>query len=340
MNNRAQKNSYKIGNSSMRPNKFLTFIQFIKTRKMLFVPFLLALITTISVATMFLSFNQRPEISKLPTVYGLDSATSFNTTKALIEASVENLKGQSSVATQMSTFGLDNSGRVVYKLPPYNVSGKPFKILTDKGDGVAYTGDKRQSEENYAKLVFFFTANNFRKSEVLSGGSAHISETAKVPFLSYSIFESPEAVCSIWNADISSLQPETFLVSVGCAGVSDYMSTANEVEPFYNAYLNAVDAQENTLVFGVPTISSGKNGYKRATLYQAQSGFDNEGIAVIGQYYAAPGSKNWKYFSEVSLDSNESLSCTSYNTNELVEAFYGFDCFSENIGKESRVGSV
>lgn len=278
-----------------------------------------------------------PDISKLQPVYGVDDATTFESPRALVDTASADLGGIVSVPTVNNYAGLDDQGVAVYKLPYYATTGKPFKNLPYKGSGIAYKGDLSQSEVNYTKLVNFFNQNNFKPIVSVGDETSYIAEDIKVSFANYAIYESSEMVCSIWQADVSSIStPGTNLVSIGCADKANYSIAANDIEPYYASYVKSNEKHEN-LLFGAPNLAAGAGGYQRTDIYQEDLGADAKSKSFVGLYYKVPGSSTWNYFGQHGAQPNQLTACNAFNTSELKKAFAGFGCYDTASKKNITV---
>lgn len=326
------------------PKSFLKSVKATPKKKWLTVVIISIVVIAIAAyAYLYLTtlvFVKTPDINKLQPVYGLGNATKFESPRALVDKASANLNGIVRLATVNKYVGLDEQGVDVYKLPYYAVSGKPFKNLPYAGSGIAYKGDSSQSEINYTKLFNFFKLNNFKILTSIANEESFITNSAKVPFTNYAIYESKEMVCSIWQADVSSiLTPGDNLVSVGCADVANYKTAADDLSPFYDSYTKANPKHSDNILLGSPEVFNSNGGYKFTTLYQE----DNLGPLspaasnFIGLYYQAPGSSKWTFFNSQSASGGKPLQCSAYNTAELKKAFNGLVCYDETLRKNSVV---
>lgn len=278
-----------------------------------------------------------PDVSQLQPVYGVDDATTFDSPRALVDAASADLGGIVSVPIVNNYAGLDDQKVAVYKLPYYATAGKPFKNLPYKGNGIAYKGDASQSEVNYTKLVNFFDQNNFKPIVAVGDETSYIAEGIKVNFMNYAVYESMEMVCSIWQADVSSIStPGTNLVSVGCADKANYSIAANDIEPYYASYVKSGGNNEN-LFFGPPNGADGKDGYMRTDIYQEDSGADAKNKSFVGLYYKVPGSSTWNYFGQHGAKPNQLTACSDFSTTELKKAFAGYNCYDATVQKNATV---
>ena len=301
-------------------------------------------VAVIAYAYLYLTtlvFVKRPDVNTLQPVYGIEVATKFESPRALVEKASADLGGIVRLATVNGYVGLDEQGVDVYKLPYYAVSGSPFKNLPSEGSGVAYKGDSSQSEINYTKLFNFFKLNNFKILTSTINEESFITNSAKVPFTNYAVYESKEMVCSIWQADVSSiLTPGDNLVSVGCADVANYKTAADDLSPFYDSYAKANPKHSDNILLGSPEVFNSTGGYKFATLYQEDERGPSSPAAsnFIGLYYQAPGSSKWKFFNSQSAASDgKPLQCSAYNTPELKKAFSGNSCYDDAARKNATV---
>lgn len=280
---------------------------------------------------------ETPDLSKFQPIYGVDDATKYESPQSLIDAASADLDGIVSVPTVNNYVGLDNQGVAVYKLPYYASTDMSFKNLPSKGNGIAFKGDTSQSEVNYTKLLNFFNQNNFKPIVTVGEEESYIAQDIKATFLNYAVYESNEMVCSIWQADVSSIStPGTNLVSVGCADKANYSLAANDIEPYYDSYIKSSGNHEN-LFFGPPNSADGTDGYMRTDIYQEDSGTDANGKSFVGLYYKTPGSNAWTYFGQHGAKSNQLASCSDFNTTELKKAFAGYDCYDATAQKNATV---
>lgn len=237
------------------------------------------------------------------------------TAQSLVNKIKSKLTGDILVATDTSIHGgLTNDSTSVYILPSAQVSGRKYWNQPKIGFGIAATGDKETAMTNLD------TVKQLLKDAGLSteGSTAFPTDENMNSSLMAPVFRSADISCTL-SVD----KYNTYTLGIGCADMSSYVDAAKEIEPFYAAYMATSvpkDAADN-LVFGLPEIKAGVDGYKNANIYQG---------AFVGLYYMEPG-KNWTYF----IGTQSVLECAQYNTDALRKSFSGETCYDGN--GESKV---
>lgn len=309
-------------------------------------PFIVAGVVVLLIALLFAPIypKQLPKVSELQPIKlnDVSLATKFESSKALVQKSIQDLGGMVKEATENDgSYGLDANGLAVYKLPYHTLKGKQFSVQPTEAYGIAFDGDIDQSDVNYQKLVTFFDTNNFVQLASKDGQKAYIGEDKAVNFVSYAVYVSSEQLCAIWRANTTVIAENNQRVSVGCATQVNYENAANAVAPFYDTYSKTDGKHDSTLVFGAPDIYQGANGYRRAFLYQEDSlGADqaNSGKYTFQAiYYQVPNSKAWKYFGRVADDTDELIECSKVNTDVLRQSFNGLYCFDKAANKNLTI---
>lgn len=214
-------------------------------------------------------------------------------------------------------------GTVVYYLPSYQPTGYDYSVSPTKGYGTAVstpTDDKTAIDEDYDAAVTLLENKGLKELE--SAGYAHDQQK-------YAFYHDKELVCSInvWYG----LRGNNY-VGVGCADMTEYVTSAKNSKEFNESYLAANPTVKETvkefpLYYGRQTIKEGAEGYKNAEVLMN---------SFAGLFYQTPDSKTWKYF----LGAQDIVPCKEFNTDELKNAFAGIECYDTVTKRASTVKAV
>ncbi len=238
------------------------------------------------------------------------------TAQTLINKIKPKLTGNILIATETtnSGSGLTDDNTYVYGEASIQVEGRKYKNFPKTGFGIATSTDKAAATANLDIIKGILEKANLSTAD----STAMLTDEDNNSNLVYATFSSSKIICLLSVDKFKSYQ-----ISIGCADRSSYVDAAKEIEPFYAAYMATSvpkDAADN-LVFGLPEIKAGVDGYKNANIYQG---------AFVGLYYMEPG-KNWTYF----IGTQSELECAQYNTDALRKSFSGETCYNDD--GESKV---
>lgn len=266
----------------------------------------------------------------------LSAATHFASPKSLVEKVKPDMRGAAlDVTTYDGLGGHTTDGYSVYSVPSYRVDGRKFSNLPMASFGTGYKGDQKQNEKNYANLEKFFSDNKFALVSSGENESGLISwADGDINYIQYSTYESRNLLCSIWYADASGTDLNSYISSVGCGDKASYTKAAEVLQQYYDAYTAGEDKPSNDIVLGNPiTGNSNTAGYKVAVVYQEDSVELDEQFK--GFYYKKPGDSKWTYF----YGAPGWLDCPDFNTDYAKKAFDGFECYDEATDSIKNVGT-
>ena len=195
--------------------------------------------------------------------------------------------------------------------PSYQVKDTDYYVTTTQAYGLNIQKTVNTTSETGVDTVFTqgivdevtatFTSSQYKKATELSSGAE---------------YQSDAVICTV--SDTNSIP-----IYVTCANKNAYTKVSSDVKPLVAAY-RAANAKEDTSgsVFSTPTIkSSSTDGYQTASL-SISSRQSIGGAAVL---FYQKGTGGWKFFKTTQ---NE-LSCSDYNTDELKAAFAAESCMSD-----------
>lgn len=214
-------------------------------------------------------------------------------------------------------------GQLVADFAPYQVAGESFKSLPMTGEPLAVYTDAAGADADLAKAKQSLTSQSFKQvsANLEDAGALSIQQGSRL--VSYAIYVSDDAVCSLAHTDASKTPVASHVVSVGCALQSSYKASAAAAKPLYEAYKKANQTVSGSVVLSNPDIVDAANGYKRAVSYQ-KNGAQGAGVAF---YYSAPKASGWTF---ATLD--EAIPKCSPLKNGAAAAFAGVTCIDEKTG--------
>lgn len=209
-----------------------------------------------------------------------------------------------------------DAGTVVYIIPRYKLDNYPYMTDPIKGYGNAVsTQTKSDGDKTYNALISYLKKD---KAMVALQGTATDNKTERSQ-----TYASKETVCHVKETYTSTALT---YVGVGCGQIASYREAAATIKPFHEAYTASQTTdvqkslQKDPLYYGIPTVKTGQDGYKRASLSTgAISG------TLVRLFYLAPNS-NWKYF----INAADQISCDEFKTADLQKAFAGLTCVTAN----------
>jgi len=145
-----------------------------------------------------------------------------------------------------------------------------------------------------------FTSSQYHKTTDLTSGAEYQSDTV---------------ICTVSGAD-------SIPIYVTCANKNAYTKVSSDLKPFVTVYHagNSDDTSES--VFSAPNIkSSSVDSYQTATV----SISSRQGVGGAALLFYRKGSENWKFFKAT----QDELSCSEYNTDDLKAAFADEPCVSD-----------
>ncbi len=147
-------------------------------------------------------------------------------------------------------------------------------------------------------------------------------------------FASEDMVCNLRNIP----QPETdsavasYTVRLDCASLSDFSSNKSSLMPFIEVYAASEDRLSQDVIISDPDIqASGTEGYNTASLdiYSVKSG-----DVSMAKFYQTTD-KKWHLFT-ITADQDK-VSCSSYSSEELINAYVGYTCWDSDNEESSFV---
>ncbi len=299
--------------------------------------FVVLLTIVLSAAAMWLYIHKTAKPT--PT----SSTTHFSSATDLIsQATASEIKGDVlDPAKNTNQGGISAEGFTTYSLPSYKVANNNYENFPTEGTGQGYITNSVAADQNYKQFIQFFKDNHFTKLSTASG-SGPISIYDDVNFVSYAVYGSVEMLCAIWHVDASATALKQHVTSIGCASKDSYTKAADIIKPFYESYTKNDKARKN-LVFSVPTISNGKDGYKNAFVYIEDGTGDIPDLedktvpSMNGYYYMQPGNGTWTFFA--ALDTRKSIYCSAFDTPVLQKAFNGVDCINSTTDTPSSIAA-
>lgn len=219
--------------------------------------------------------------------------------------------------------GQTKDGSIVYDFAPYQVDGMAFKSLPVTGTGFAVSVAQDKADEQYGLLVKFFDSHKdkFQPQDIFVTGAGGLSvQSDGITIENYKMFVSSDAVCSL--AKLANLVSSYKAISLGCAGISSYQESAQTAAVLYQAAKKADSKNASILTLSNPNIVDGKNGAKRAFVYQKGSESGTNGLYA---YYQNPNAA-WQQFGVI--PESGSFTCSQFASAVLKAAFDGMSCES------------
>ena len=226
-------------------------------------------------------------------------------------------------------------GYAGYTLPVYEVAGKQYETSPSNGKGFGVITTPRISSDNYKDLQTYLTKNHFSvvNTQAGKGIAAFLSQGHNVNVAAYTVYDSTDVRCVTWRLDITNIQADSNVTSVGCADKSDYQKMADVVQPYFEAY--GINDKISNEVYGAPVVADGSDGYKNAVLYQEVVYKDSSaGTDTIKVYYYKPVNGDWTYF-HLNRGS-EIVNCSTF-TDVYKKAFAGSTCYDTVKQIQSKV---
>lgn len=299
---------------------------------------IVVLIVVAVAATFFLLKKEAPDSKDQ-----LTAATNFSSARELVDSVAPQLEGkliETAVANGISAYDAD--GRYIYGAPVLRMDDEGFGVLPLTVTGEGYASDAAQADANYKALQEFFKKNKFVENVNESSIAGRASDAdGAVQYVGYGEYQSSTMLCSTYHIDATPTELGAHLVSVGCAEKASYNEAAKSLKPFFTAYKKVNNTVSQDVVLGLQTVSEGSEGsegYSYALIYvedERQFKDDQDATPLIGYFYKAANSSDWVYADAVSV--NETAYCTFFETDILMKAFKGTECYDASTQQYRQV---